>query len=266
MTLNFISLGAGVQSTAVALMAAHGEISPMPDAAIFADTQWEPQAVYDHLEWLMSSNVLPFPVHVVTAGSLREVIGKPRPTGKYARVDVPAFVKPGGMITRSCTKNFKIEPLRRKVRQLAGIYRKRSPDHVVVQQWIGISLDESHRMKNTHEAWVENRWPLIEQRMNRWDCLHWMEKNGYPTPPKSSCVGCPFHSDNQWRALTAAEFADAVVVDKKLRAEEGAQRTAKGELYLHRKLVPLDEVDLRTDEELGQPDMFGNECSGLCGV
>jgi len=47
--LHIISLGAGVQSTTMALMAAHREIEPMPDCAIFADTGWEPKAVYDHL-------------------------------------------------------------------------------------------------------------------------------------------------------------------------------------------------------------------------
>ena len=45
--LRVLSLGAGVQSTTLALMAAHGEIGPMPDAAIFADTGWEPQAGSD---------------------------------------------------------------------------------------------------------------------------------------------------------------------------------------------------------------------------
>lgn len=38
--LRALSLGAGVQSTTMALMAAHGEIGPMPDCAIFADTGW----------------------------------------------------------------------------------------------------------------------------------------------------------------------------------------------------------------------------------
>lgn len=65
--LRTLSLGAGVQSTTMALMAAHGLIEPMPDCAIFADTGWEPQAVYKHLDWLRSG-VLPFPVHIVSAG------------------------------------------------------------------------------------------------------------------------------------------------------------------------------------------------------
>src|SRR3974390_3296510 len=67
-----LSLGAGGQSTTLALMGAQGGIEPMPDCAIFADTQWEPKAVYRHLEWLRSPGVLPFPVHVVTAGNIRE--------------------------------------------------------------------------------------------------------------------------------------------------------------------------------------------------
>jgi hypothetical protein len=44
--LTVISLGAGVQSSTMALMAADGEL-PKPDCAIFADTGNEPKAVYD---------------------------------------------------------------------------------------------------------------------------------------------------------------------------------------------------------------------------
>ena len=68
--LNIISLGAGVQSSVMALLAARGVIEPMPDYAIFADTQWEPKAVYAHLDWLETQ--LPFPVRRVTAGDLRQ--------------------------------------------------------------------------------------------------------------------------------------------------------------------------------------------------
>ena len=74
--MHVISLGAGVQSTTMALMAAHGEIEPMPDAAIFADTGAEPQAVYEHLDWLRSPGVLPFPVEVVRFSDLADDIRK----------------------------------------------------------------------------------------------------------------------------------------------------------------------------------------------
>ena len=44
--LRVLSLGAGVQSSTLALMASRGEIGPMPDCAIFADTGAEPAKVY----------------------------------------------------------------------------------------------------------------------------------------------------------------------------------------------------------------------------
>src|SRR4051812_25177815 len=91
--LRVISLGAGVQSTTMALMAAHGEIGPMPDAAIFADTGWEPKHVYDHLRWLMSGNVLPFPVHIVSNGNLRDDLVARHSARAGRFVTVPWFLR-----------------------------------------------------------------------------------------------------------------------------------------------------------------------------
>jgi hypothetical protein len=46
--VRLLSLGAGVQSTAVLLLACDGAIPPF-DAAYFADTGWEPKPVYANL-------------------------------------------------------------------------------------------------------------------------------------------------------------------------------------------------------------------------
>ena len=48
--VHIISLGAGVQSSTMALMAARGLILPRPIGAIFADTQDEPASVYRWLD------------------------------------------------------------------------------------------------------------------------------------------------------------------------------------------------------------------------
>lgn len=67
-----LSLGAGVQSTMVALASMLDPDWPSLSAAIFADTQWEPREVYEHLEWLKGvcqENGLP--LIVVTHGDLR---------------------------------------------------------------------------------------------------------------------------------------------------------------------------------------------------
>jgi hypothetical protein len=155
------------------------------------------------------------------------------------------------------------------MRELLGIARKRSPDRPVVEQWIGISVDEAQRMKPAREkngdpaTWVTNRWPLIDLRMSRNDCLRWLEKHGYPRAPRSACTFCPFHSDEEWRGLTPEEFADAVKVDETIR---GLDIERKGEpLFLHRSRVPLAEVDF-TVPRSNQLSLFGNECEGMCGV
>lgn len=266
--MHIISLGAGVQSTTMALMAAHGEITPMPDCAIFADTQWEPKAVYEHLRWLMSPNVLPFPIHVVTAGNIRSDVIAATNTTKQRFVSVPWFLdkKDGiGMGQRQCTSEYKILPLARKQRELLGYQpRQRIPPNSV-SLWIGISMDEAMRMKPARNLWQTHRWPLIEKGINRRNCLKWLADNGYPMAPKSSCIGCPFHSDTQWRELrdnSPAEWADAVEVDRLIRNHP----TIKGKQYAHRSCVPLDQADFRTDAEIGQMDLFNNECEGMCGV
>ena len=50
--MRILSLGAGVQSSTMALMAEEGAFGIKPDAAIFADTGWEPKPVIEHLNWL----------------------------------------------------------------------------------------------------------------------------------------------------------------------------------------------------------------------
>jgi len=186
--IHILSLGAGVQSSTLALMAAAGEVTPMPTAAIFADTQAEPQSVYRWLDWLEKE--LPFPVHRVTKGSLTDAqllirkrtktVGKP-----WSKSLIPAFIKnpdgTKGIMGRGCTYDHKILQLLKKERELGGI--KRGQKTVGVVSWIGISLDEVVRMKSSRERWVENRWPLIEKEMTRHDCLRWMQAHGFPTPP-----------------------------------------------------------------------------------
>jgi len=270
-SLRVLSLGAGVQSTTLALMAAHGEIEPMPDCAIFADTRSEPAATYEHLRWLMSPNVLPFAVHVVSEGSLLDDLYSGR-AGRAGGARPPFYAindaGGAGPLKRQCTQHYKINPIRRKVRELIGLRPgQRGPRTPVVEQWIGISTDEAHRMKPSRDRYIAIRWPLIERRMSRWDCLRWLERHGYPKPPKSACTFCPYRNDVGWREMrdTAPEdWEQAVAVDRHIR--NNMPRVRKSQVFIHRSLTPLDEVDLSTPLERGQLDLFGNECEGMCGV
>jgi hypothetical protein len=141
-----------------------------------------------------------------------------------------------------------------------------------VDQLIGISLDEAHRMKPAGVRYITNVYPLIDRRMSRSDCIRWMLAHDYPEPPKSACTFCPYSNNARFRAMRDHEpddWANLVWFDAEMRKLQSTHRKRArltGTLYVHRDCVPMGEVDLSTPEDFGQFDMWGNECEGMCGV
>ncbi len=87
-----LNLGAGVQSTAIFLMLADGEL-PAVDFAVFADVGDEPEFVYDHLRYLIGLNVMP--VHICSQGRLGDdlICGQNSSGGGGGRfVSIPAHL------------------------------------------------------------------------------------------------------------------------------------------------------------------------------
>ncbi len=291
--LHVLSLGAGVQSTTLALMAIRGEIEA-PDVAIFADTQWEPAGVYRHLEWLdREMFTAGIPLIVASRGSLREALMTSRAEGRFVShpplftlrevpvhkpvskfeqqslVDVesskdplPTMVYTIGALKRGCTRDFKIRVVEAVERSLLG--RKRMPsDQVLVTQNIGLSTDELTRMKENPQKWAWNRFPLVELGMSRASCEKWLSNHGYRIPEKSACIGCPYHDNRYWRRLRRdpEAWADAVEVDRKIREGLHAHKMEVN-LFLHRSCTPLEEAVF----DDGQGNLFEEECDGVCGV
>ena len=70
-TMRILSLGAGVQSSCLALMAQEGLTKHKPDYMIFADTGWEPKFVYEHVEYLKKAITI-CPLITVERSNIRE--------------------------------------------------------------------------------------------------------------------------------------------------------------------------------------------------
>jgi hypothetical protein len=289
MAKHVLSFGAGVQSTTLLLMSLEG-ILPRLDHVIFADTQWEPAAVYKHLDWCHSyAERHGITIDVRTAGNLRQDLlefwGQRRSADGKRHSSIPAFIKnidgSRGIVRRQCTGTYKIDVIERYVRQevLGLAKRQRWPLSHEITQWLGISTDEMTRMKVSLRPATRYWHPLIEAEpllhlhnghlfrngFSRDDCLKWIAAHGFPTPPRSACIGCPFRRKEEWQALTAEEFADACEVDTLIRSNERQRRSdgLVGEPYLHSSLGPLSEADLGRDQEWAG---FENECAGVCGV
>lgn len=256
----FLSLGAGVQSSALLLMSLAGELDQL-DAAIFADTHAEPPRVYQWL-WTLCGHSDDVPIHITSGGDLRADIVASVEEG--TRASNPPFFADGGQLRRKCTRDYKVRPLKRAVRDLVGASRRGAiPAGVHVEQWMGISWDERHRMKRSSDSWITHRFPLLELRMTRQDCLDWMREAGFDEPPKSACSFCPYTSDTRWRSIREDDplaWEDALTVDTLIRRGLSGSESA----YVHRSELPLDQAPL--DDPQGDLWSWRDECDGLCGV
>lgn len=157
-----------------------------------------------------------------------------------------------GMTRRQCTGEYKIKPIKKKVRELLGYpYPTRIPKGVFVEQWVGISTDEFHRAKDADVKYMRNRHPLIDMGWSRSDCIRYLASLGLADTPKSSCLGCPFHGNAQWRNIrdnSPEEWEDVVEFDAAIRKGNArANATGNrllGEAFLHRSRVPLSEAPI----------------------
>ena len=78
---------------------------------------------------------------------------------------------------RQCTREYKIDVVKRDVREVLGLKKgQRAQGKYVVEGWVGISLDEASRAKPSRYPWIVNRWPLLyDIPMRRNQCIDSME-------------------------------------------------------------------------------------------
>lgn len=282
--LRVISLGAGVQSSALYRMAARGMFGVVPSDAIFADTKNEPAHVYRQLDELERAHGDVIKIHRVSAGDLMEdyfsgATSKKDPSKKVVGAVLPFFLlnEDGskGFANRTCTGRYKVEPILKCVRKLLGLKPGQAAGGKRAEQWIGISLDEPQRMRTSPNNWTVNRYPLVMDRpWRRGEILRWFRQEGLPEPKRSSCLGCPFHSDAEWRAIKAnpEQWAWVTNFDRRTREEkrflsDASSPTAllRGIPFLHASRKPLTEINF-DQPDTGQLDLFQGECAGVCGV
>lgn len=274
----YLSLGAGVQSGTLVEMIVEGKLPPV-DFVIFSDTGDEPDYVYKYVDYLRTRlSDLNIPLEIVRNGNIIKDIHREKE--RFAAIPVFTVINEKiGRLRRQCTKEYKIVPIEKRVRQkmleLGKAKRyKNGAIHVNkdvnVIGWLGLSLDEVQRMRPSRVKWIKFEWPLIDLRMTRHDCKLWLRKHNLFVPKKSACRICPFHDDRHFRDMRdnyPSDWKHVIDFDQFLRSSNSRfTATAKGALYLHRQCVPLNEIDLSTPQDHGQIEMF-NECdSGYCFV
>lgn len=262
--INVLSLGVGVQSSAIALMFERKILTKYkPDFAIFADTQREPDDVYDYLEYL-KKEIKSFPIYIASKGDLGLNPSK-----------IPFFIlnEDGtkGMGWRQCTNDYKIQVVNKKMREVLGYApRKRIKEHI--NMIIGISTDEIQRVREAKEKWKTNVYPLLESEISREACFEFFKKQKLKIPARSACYFCPYRAAHSWYKMKKDqpnEFKKAVEYDDWLR-NTGGYTNYRGQQFVHQKCIPLKEIDFSgfvlLDKQQEMQFGMNNECEGMCGL
>jgi len=171
---NYLSFGGGVNSVAMMLMLLDQGVE---FEAVFVNhgTDWPETYEYvDMLQGWLKDN-----------GHKQITVLKPRVRTIDGRVfenlyDYYAYKKVFPMtMSRACTSRFKIRPIYKYVK-------------IPCFMMIGFAKEEERRVSINHERGVENRYPLIENEIDRHGCKEIIKKNQLPIPMKSGCYICPF--------------------------------------------------------------------------
>lgn len=251
--MKILSLGWGVQSFTLAAMSALGEL-PKVDYAVHADTTHESQLTYEFAKrwtgWLEEKSI---PIITVKPDSKKLLAFY-----EYRGVFIPAYTQSNhgdGQLNRQCTGDWKIAPMRRWLQE----HRNGEP----VEMWLGISLDEFQRMKDSDVKYITNTWPLIDKKMTRKDCEQWLNQRNIEIPTKSACTFCPYHNTKEWRRIKVnpEDWKSAIEHDNAIRKVR-----PPFDLFVHPLRKPLENIDFRTEEEKGQLSLWDQECTGICGV
>ncbi len=218
--MNYLSYGGGVNSTAMLLL--------------LLDEGWEFEVVYvDHgCDWPETRNY----VYWLSKQTPITVI-KPDVQG-YDNLYDHCLVKgiiPSRML-RWCTDKFKVTPLHSYFQGPAF-------------NLIGISTEESHRVKLDVRKGIESRFPLIEYEIDREECKKIILDHGLPLPIKSGCWFCPYQPVGEWRRLRRVHpdlFCKAVRLEN--QAIEARAERGKAPLYLSNR--PLGMLVHENQDEL----------------
>lgn len=221
------SSGGGTQSAAIAALICKGELKP--DIAVIVDTEREVQTTWDYHDAV-----------IVPALALVGVVLHRVPKSKYATVDlygsgdkllIPAFTNKNGSVGKLptyCSNEWKARVVQRFCSDVM-------PEATDFDIWLGISRDESHRMRSGK---LVGKWqykhPLIDDKrlMSRKDCIALVESMGWPKPPRSRCWMCPNQGKAEWKDLmenSPLDFAKAVKFEVEIKKKDPNIMLRKGD-------------------------------------
>jgi hypothetical protein len=133
---------------------------------------------------------------------------------------------------------------------------------------IGFSTDEIKRVGPSRRKYVEHEYPLLDLGWSRQDAIEYLSSRGWGETPRSACIGCPYHSNAEWKRLrdhSPQEWREAIAFDEEIRSVPGGTGI-QGDAFLHRDRVPLRLAVISNDEAMDMPGCSPFGCRSEAGI
>jgi hypothetical protein len=227
------SCGGGIDSTAIAALIVNG-VLPKPELAYMTDCGWETEDTWRYMYEQTIPRLKAVGVTLEVIKTADDGVDTSKLVDGKGFVLIPAYARKDGKDIRyhtSCNNGWKVRIAQHWLRS-RGVER--------CENWIGIAIDEKDRQHISPHKWIVNRYPLIELKMTREECLFYIGSSGWPRPTRTNCIICPQQNDRQWMHLKYKQPNDwlrAVEAERKLHL-------TRPDVFFHRSMVPLDIVEL----------------------
>ncbi len=263
MHINSISCGQGAPSLFLIVLAGEGYFPA--DVVVVADTGWETDMLwsdgrrtgakefFDQVTKPLAEN---YGIPAVFVRSLKKD-GTPYPPIPEMQLpgkeDLPLFGSRGGRLLQSCTSKWKIQAIRQEIRRRGA---------KTATTYLGLTMDETHRIKPNNVQWEQLEWPLIGYpSRNAWSKNYYranvngeLEKRKIPYLVTTQCDGCPHKNYFRWSNNTPEKIEELTLFESQW----------KGEQFLTSKRKPLPEALKEMKSNYSSKDQFDFCESGYC--
>lgn len=271
--MKILSFGAGMQSTALALMSCENAAAAKPlrpevpvyDAVIFCDLGLEPPWVQRQLAFTRTAcEEANIPFYVLETPLYQDILNN---FGERRLVSIPWWTLSDdghkSVMPRNCTLDYKVETISKFVRwELLGYkkYQRLRPEDIKAHEiHMGFGAEEKKRCKESPNKLFVNKFPLVDMGLVRADNYKYiLERWGLDTKA-SACAFCPYHRNYFFQYVKDhdPQTYNAIVRVDTLLQEKNPKPPMDSDLFISRSRKRI--VDLTPE------DCADAECFEYCG-
>ncbi|MBU1682924.1 hypothetical protein KJ742_03180 [Patescibacteria group bacterium] len=224
-----ISCGQGAPSLFLIVLAGEGYFHA--DVVVVADTGWETDMLWStgkrtdskiFFENITKPLSESFGIQAVFVRSKRKdgTEYPPIPDMQHpGKEDIPLFGSEGGRLRQTCTSKWKIQAIRQELR------RQGAKSAIT---YLGLTLDEVHRIKPNNVKWEQLSWPLIgypirdnwTKKFRRFEINKELMKRNIPFLITSQCDGCPHKDYFRWKNNSQEKITELAKFERRWEGKQ----------------------------------------------